>query len=407
MNNLRMCKISYYIRILIYILAFSIVINLSNIASEIRSYLQINIMIIIIICIMTGIIYSVNKKRIYIDVGLIIYIFFTYFYISIGLIRSSIDTIIPYILSMTTNLILIYILSSTFDNRIKLNKLFNIIKYAGLTLGILGILEFLNIFSLTNLVGISGVNSGNRVGSTWINPNMYGFALVFSYICSLNSDIVIKEVVIKCIIFISIIISMSRSALIMLVICNITYMIILKKINISIKKILTIGFTLIIIYTFTSYIVNNIEYVHNLVDNSRFDRLEIFENSSLTHDISNGRKDALKSALYIGIRNPILGVGIKQIPKYSINGQSAHNMYINIFGESGVIPALIYIIMIIYICTKSIKLRKDSKNRPICVTLSIFIFLYGFFSHTLITNYIIGLCIGIIFACIRFDKKID
>ncbi|WP_214769015.1 O-antigen ligase family protein [Exiguobacterium sp. s133] len=117
-------------------------------------------------------------------------------------------------------------------------------------------------------------------------------------------------------------------------------------------------------------------------------------------DISTGRVDIYKRVLEMISKNPILGNGIGSIEEtLNIKG---HNIYLQLWAESGIFALIIFIILITSFLIFSIKLlldEKDIKNYSFLdkILFSIYIqfifILYGFTGNPLYDYFILGIYI--------------
>lgn len=382
---------------------FITILNLNRFFTSINPALHILTFLIGInfIFIFLNIDFRYTKFRIYPSV--ILFITTILFYLVIGSHGTIPKNNVGIILAVLQNIGMILMLLIIVNNVNDYKKVLSTITYAGILLGILGILQFLDLFSVMELVGSPTLFYGNRIGSTWINPNQYALVLVFSIIISFELENNVISFIGKFIMIIGIIVSSSRSAV--LISGIILLLNILFKNKKSVKKrekFKKIILGVIIIFVFIHVAKN--ETIRGIIDNSRIDRVFSFKDSN-SNDISNGRIGALANSVDIVKENFIAGIGIKNIPGYSNVTQSAHNMYINIWAESGIIPFLLYIFFNISLLTiVKVKSRLFKYNR---LTINLFLMLigYGFFSHTLLTNPITGILTGIIILKSKLMSK--
>lgn len=316
-------------------------------------------------------------------------------YLLIGTLQSNPIDNMGIALGIVQNIMIVFILIYSIRENFEFIFLLKVIECTGFILGVLGILEFFNIFHIMKLVDGYVYYYGNRIGVTWINPNSYGMALVFCLVCNLTLNINIKRLIKRAIIILGIIISMSRSAVVVTVIILIASFIYKKrKYRINTKNILKVLIFLLLFLVLLDQLIK-VDCIRYYIMNSRIMRIFRFKDEN-SDDISNGRIAAALNALNIIKENWLMGIGIKNIPDYTDITQSAHNIYLNIWAESGIIPFIFYV-SYIYSLFMIVKKRCLEDNyQLLAINLFIFIFVYGLFSHTLLTNPITGISTALI-----------
>lgn len=97
---------------------------------------------------------------------------------------------------------------------------------------------------------------------------------------------------------------------------------------------------------------------------SLFSFLSRFQDTLDGGDVSNGRFDLWRLAISAFLENPVLGIGwkqyrIKMSPSFSLTNQyDAHNVYLQLLCEIGIIGFLIYMAWFIRMFTKTVQLYK-------------------------------------------------
>lgn len=368
--------------------------NLNRFFTSINPVLH--ILTLLILMSLIFVISNIVSKDIKLNVypSTILFIMCLLFYLIIGTFKTNPIDNMGIALGIFQNISILLLILFTIDNVLEYEKVLSTIYYSGLILGILGILEFLNVFFIMDLVGDVVLYYGNRIGATWINPNAYGIALVFCFICSIGREKNIRTLIGKVLMILGIMVSMSRSSIVVLGIVlfyNLLFGNRIKEKNKNkFKTIITVLIVLILLFQ-----VINIDYIKRTINKSSIDRIFTFKDKN-SEDISNGRIRALWNAIEIIKENIWIGIGIKNIPNYGITTQSAHNIYFNIWAESGIVPFVFYLIFIYSLFITVKKKSSQFKHSRLVTNLFIMLIVYGFFSHTILTNPILGILSGLI-----------
>jgi putative inorganic carbon (hco3(-)) transporter len=91
--------------------------------------------------------------------------------------------------------------------------------------------------------------------------------------------------------------------------------------------------------------------------------LTIFESESDTTGSSHARKELLMHTVNLAMSRPIIGIGIGNLPIYSLHGMVAHNSYAEIAAELGILGLLAYLVVILAPLWSLARLEKEVKAR--------------------------------------------
>ncbi len=237
---------------------------------------------------------------------------------------------------------------------------------------------FANIDLLTG--GHIYSDAGMRIKGTFTHPNILAFYLIFSFVTTLiyarYSRLTIhKKILITLIaadIFILLLFTKTRSAWIAFFLFSATYSIIKER-----KYII-----LLIIFSTILYIIPHTrERITNILNSPHSYQKEKLNSFSW-------RLELWKSSLSYIKRKPVLGNGLCTFRPYSKNffplagksGAAAHNIYIKLLFESGIIGLLAYLSIFIAIILSIIKKKNYSKEN----SYDYYIFLPYLLSYILI-----------------------
>ena len=143
------------------------------------------------------------------------------------------------------------------------------------------------------------------------------------------------------------------------------------------------------------------------------DNFKVFSRFSGT-DFSTGRDKLAELALNAIKEHPIIGVGINNFIPYTNSKIYAHNVFLQIMSEIGIMAGLIVVLIFVNLLTKSLNkvrkiIKKDSNPCIIFSSLGQLIFVLYFFTGNSLydTNmlYFYFICIGILFNYIRSDRN--
>lgn len=200
------------------------------------------------------------------------------------------------------------------------------------------------------------VHSSLILFGTQLDPNYVGLPLVVS--CSIllfeifDGERKLHRICFFFILSVAIIMTSSRGNLLSLAVCacgNILYF--LKQSNMSRqKKFLTALFVALIGFIFYNYVSRSYSLF--------FDRMLDFSRD----DVSNGRFDLWIQAYDVWWEHPILGGGFESVGRAI--GMGAHNTYIQLLCDTGLIGFMFFILFLITII---VKVHRKSKKMIVCI----------------------------------------
>jgi len=232
------------------------------------------------------------------------------------------------------------------------------------------ILFFLSIICISTIIycycsGNLSVEMGPQI--LGVNPNnfgsLYASMLIFLIIYKERNLKIFPNYLILVLFILAIFLSQSRGAILAFIITYILYILMERK---KLYYIISISIILVIIYYTTYYILNlNFFKKTELLINAYYSRNLII--------ISSGRIPLWMSALNFilegGIFRILFGSGFSSYLNYNVSLYNipdlqtyAHNHYLHIITQSGLVGLILYLTIIIYICKVSFTLAYKIKD---------------------------------------------
>lgn len=307
--------------------------------------------IVVVFCIIS-IFKIIRSKRLYVG-GYYKWISYLIFVMTfIGLISNYQQESFIYTKQFIKVAIFSYLIISNCKNQKDVEFILISLWIAGLTISISLIMNFdMNAVRAveTNLtstrLGLGGIEHPNTTAYNIIISYILGVYFVINYNVKKSKKIffVIGQILLT----IGCILTGSRKVLISIVL--VPLMIIIYKSKNPIKLIIRLIMVILISLTIYTYTQRN-EVLYNIVGH----RIEDIQGILTGNDESaTGREYLIEQALQIGISKPF-GVGVNCFKFYSYDGAYAHNEYLEIFADLGLIGLLIYYIPILKIFGKFI-----------------------------------------------------
>lgn len=135
-----------------------------------------------------------------------------------------------------------------------------------------------------------------------------------------------------------------------------------------IKSLLFASFIFIALYYF---LMSNLDAIGELPGIGRM--VSLMDAASSVDDVSSGRSELWAIAIKLFKDNPIFGIGAGRYVSLSGAGTNAHNTYLEILCELGVVGFTLFLIPLIYTLIKTIKdIRKTSGNKREEMSLLLF-----------------------------------
>lgn len=179
-----------------------------------------------------------------------------------------------------------------------------------------------------------------------------------------------------------------------------------KRLSAGSLLLLLIGGGLLIIGV--EYFINNVSLFENSKYLHRFS--ETVELSQSGGDITSKRQDLAEEAIQLFEENPLLGIGVNEFNKRSVDNTDVHNSYLQVLCEQGIVGFIFFIIPLFYCLTRTISFLK--KNYYSCTQInylkvSLFLQLY-FIIYALTGNVIIDFgCFSMYFLAVSIFVNVQ
>lgn len=254
-----------------------------------------------------------------------------------------------------------YIIVNNCKNKKDIDFLLISIWIAGLTV----VFSLIMNFDTDMVTAVETNLTSTRLGLGGIeHPNTTAYNIIISYVVGIyfiinnnrKQDQKLIFLIGQVLLIIGCILTGSRKVLITIVLLPL--MIIIYKSKNPIKLFVSIAVMVILssaLYTFTQ----NNEALYNIIGHRIEDIGSILNGKD---ESAAGREQLIDEALQIGMNNP-LGVGVNCFMFYSYDGAYAHNEYLEIFADLGLIGLLVYYVPILIILYKL--LLRISKNKKL------------------------------------------
>jgi hypothetical protein len=269
---------------------------------------------------------------------------------------------------------------------------FKQVKYALVAVVLMSI--FNNFYELLNPSAFAAFTSGRPAGF-YLNPTKTGCALMLGMILTVN---VIKKPyrwLYVLLIGIGLILTFTRGAIVGWVICVailIANRILSNKRRTAIVAMLILLSFLVIVNPLNSlgnYFAGGIDGSYSNV----VSRLEQFQNPSIEDDSAKDRSSVAKYAWQLFGKKPFWGYGLSSTNKWTVADISTHNMYLYFMMDHGIIGLIIFpgaIFAVVY--------RNRGENKTIIVCFTIFLAVWGFFSHNVLEEWYILMTFSLLAA---------
>src|SRR5690606_37137661 len=139
--------------------------------------------------------------------------------------------------------------------------------------------------------------------------------------------------------------------------------------------------------------------------------LNIYQNSRIKNrvDTSINQGDArgslIEQSLNVFYENPIIGVGLGQLPLYTKKGQFSHNSYVEILAEQGIIGGIFLFMLFFIPLKKSLQLFKCFPKNPI-FRLNLLFFVSFYIFNNIYPFYKFPFSMMYFFLMISYQNKI-
>lgn len=228
-------------------------------------------------------------------------------------------------------------------------------------------------FRFNDVVESDHVNLYNRYSGFYLNPNKASFVCLIGYFWTLFSDFKYKKTLLILFTILGFL-TLSRTFMLTWVLLNVMYSFInKKKLKYVFLGILTIPFVLKIVTSYIKLESNRLNFIINFFDSDKR-TLEVLNRDS--------RLDTWKQYYDLILESPLIGngYGSMQGGMYKLN-QGTHNTFLLIIGEAGVLPFVLFSILIFYFIIKSYKIKNFK-----LLTLSLVLLIQLIASHNYFTS---------------------
>lgn len=174
---------------------------------------------------------------------------------------------------------------------------------------------------------------------------------------------------------------------------------------------------IVMYFIFNKVVLDFIDNIYKIIDLGRiFPRVDYVPSplggndggsGGVNYDYSNSRLLLIKSAFFVFSNNFIIGVGIGNVSKEIgiISGleMNAHNLYLQLLAESGIIMLFALLFFVYYLAVYIYKL--DKKYKYLIILIFSVIFIESMFNHNLLNINIIYLVLAFILGLAMLSSK--
>jgi O-Antigen ligase len=262
---------------------------------------------------------------------------------------------------------------------------------------------FNNFLEFIDPLVFGGLNNTGRAAGFYINPNITGCALMLGMIFGVGALPQKLRIFYALIVLAGVVMTFSRGAIFgWLVVMGIFY----KSELISRKQSLIWVASILGISFFFGSVLSTIFDLDELqrsglvtanFDNIR-ERLEWFQNPK-SEDSADSRLEVVAIAWKMFGNHPLLGNGLASTDNLNNWGISTHNMYLLHIADHGILGIVILPALVFAVTWKA-----QGESRDVALAFSIFILLWGFFSHNILEERYILICFSLMAAMNRSSR---
>jgi hypothetical protein len=248
---------------------------------------------------------------------------------------------------------------------------------------------FNNLYELCNPLAFNGLNETGRPAGFYVDSNSSGDALILSMIFGIDLVNPKYRVPFVLLIGLGVFITFSRGALLgwLILMIFFTFMGVIPR-----NRLFWWSIILVIIITALMQtgedLVNQLQLADLLNDNI-LRRLEELTSpsTSLQDDAAVARLKVVQLSWQMFTEHPFIGNGLGStlhldVGALSDHDISTHNMYLYYMADHGILGAF-FLPLLIYIVTCN---AQSKETKYISFAFAVFIFIWGFFSHTIMTQ---------------------
>lgn len=262
---------------------------------------------------------------------------------------------------------------------------------------------------IVSVIGLENI-SLERLNIDVINSNRFGIYLAYaSGFCLYLADKEDKRFLLPLIpFFLLIIISGSKSGILLFIIIIGIYYVVNQKISFItiIKSLIIISITLFVIM----WILKNVSWAYEILGERLFDFFNVLFNSatSVTGRSTTMREDMIEIGWNYFKKNPLWGYGLDNF-KYiygSLRGEItyAHNTYIEVLVDTGIIGFILYFYPRVYVGIKLMRRKDLFKEKEIVLALALLGGMFFADAVSVSINMIYEQCLMTLIYCVICGK---
>lgn len=203
-----------------------------------------------------------------------------------------------------------------------------------------------------------------RSGGFYFNPNSAGFVALFGFAFSYGIKNKKKKAFLQILCTIAGFLTFSRTFIIMWVLVNFLSL----KISTKNFRLLAVGITVFVTLLLVGNALN--------IGGARFDKYKgVLTDETTSEDLGHDSRTETWALFYEEVmNNPFFGGGYGKFQGGGINGVGAHNTYLLVIGESGIIPFFCLLGYLFYMNKKSWSLFKwEPSLLLMCLTITMYL----------------------------------
>lgn len=341
---------------------------------------------------------NINKSRnLYLTFNYLknwIYFFISYLFLgTLGMFNSGVfrNSNIDTLRTLLTTVLIIYSLTLmivSISDKINVKKLIRTFTIL-LTLSTFFILV-IDYFSLNLFIE---EKYGTRNPGLFVNPNDGGLVAVISYIFLLFN---LKEstnkahktlIIISCLLVVyATFLTFSKAAYVGIVAVSLFYALVYIR-----KSFMKIIFSSALIALIIS---TQWETLKQGLDKNQIRRVLAFENilsGEIDNETTTGRSEINVNSWFLISERPVFGYGLGNFENFSRLEGASHNTFFQIWGEAGIIPLLLFILILMRLAYKVFKSKININHQFLIYSFVATIFLFSLTSNNILDNRVVNI----------------
>jgi len=321
-------------------------------------------------------------------------------------LRGIITTIIIFIS--------VYTFLSNIHNGFTSIKLLNIIYFFLIVSTLLVIVAYFSGFQEYGKYAANTGGATERYSGVFKNPNQAGamanYCMVFSLYFFMHERKISKQVLLIVMIFTcftAAYLSFSKTALITSwvilggFLLAFSYTIMMTNKRLKYGRVLLLSFTLFYL-VFTYYTDSNKIIELTKIQENRISQVNRAYKGEFDDEVTSGRVSLITYAWELISSNPFFGYGLGYFHRLPGRNLGAHNTYLTIWGEAGIMPFLLYLVLLFVLLVKSIKIKNFAF---LLIGILAIFFIQGGSKHTLIDDRAFNILLVVIVYIIEREKN--